>query len=116
MTKKSLTVQLAELQVENEQLRERNADAVAQIKPLEKELQRRADEISALKALVHQSELRTAEMQGYLKAMSDQTPTRMVPEARRLQVEDLVRDMRASQYDHRPAAPWFDAGQGGVTF
>lgn len=109
MTKKSLTVQLAEALRENEQLRERHKDAVAQIRPLEQGIERRDEEISKLKRLVHQSELRTAEIQGYLKALSDQTPPRMVPEQRRLQVEDLVRDMRESAYDHRPAAPWFDA-------
>lgn len=116
MTKKSMAVQVAELTTENEHLRERHKDAVAQIRPLEKEVERLRGEVSSLRGLVHQSELRTAEMQGYLKAMSDQTPTRMVPEERRLQVEDLVRDVRAGQYDHRPAAPWFDAGHSKDTF
>lgn len=111
MTKMTLKEQVAALATENNQVLERWEDAQAQIKSLERSIDRRDDEIRSLREQLHESEMRRSELQGYIKAMSDQTPPRMVPEVRSTHAADLMRDTRPNEYEQSVRPKWFNQPQ-----
>lgn len=68
-----------------------------------------------LRSELHASEMRCAELQGYVKALSDSEPPLMVPSRAQQHIESLVREPRRDDeyraFGRDPKPRWFNRGR-----